>query len=251
MKISTVLDGEQITIINVTGDVKNQAITYIDSNNILRVKVLPIDWSRKLIFGTGSEVNAPGSPENPFPSYETLVAALPPAKNRGTAYMNRLAGSGVIEMFSDGVAWAPKSCLPIVDLLDVHASVAPGNTTPNDITLFTVPGGMWRSLDSWRFQLTYETAANTGNDGFAIRVNGTDLIATAASANALTAVIAGYRRITTTLRRNYTIVGNGVSTTNPGATNTDFASDVAFVSRLTPANGANSITLRRFSMWRE
>ena len=102
-----------------------------------------------------------------------------------------------------------------------------------------------------RFQLTYEAGAKTGNDAFALRLGGVDLIVSIAAPNTLTSVIASYRRIGTVLRRNYTLVGTGMSVTNPGPTNISVSSDVGLVSRLTAASATNSISLRRFAMWRE
>lgn len=59
MNITTNLDGEQVTIINVTGDESSESIVYIDSANNIKVKNVPLDWSRKITIATSAESNYP------------------------------------------------------------------------------------------------------------------------------------------------------------------------------------------------
>lgn len=54
MNITTNLDGEQVTILNVTGNETSQSIVYIDSSNNIKVKNKPLDWSRKSTFATSA-----------------------------------------------------------------------------------------------------------------------------------------------------------------------------------------------------
>lgn len=55
MNITTNLDGEQVTIINVTGDESSESIVYIDSANNIKVKNVPLDWSRKITIATSAD----------------------------------------------------------------------------------------------------------------------------------------------------------------------------------------------------
>lgn len=68
MKIQSTLNGENVTIINITGDSKNQNIVYIDQNNNLKVLNEPLDWTRqKTIDGSGNSIQS-----DSIPSYQLL-----------------------------------------------------------------------------------------------------------------------------------------------------------------------------------
>src|SRR5574343_636594 len=55
--VQTTLDGELVKILNLTGSEKNTSIANIDSSNILKVKVKPIDWSLTQSLSTSSVAN--------------------------------------------------------------------------------------------------------------------------------------------------------------------------------------------------
>lgn len=190
-----------------------------------------------------------GSISNPYPSYGVLNSLLPATRFEGIVYMASIVGNGVIEMVSDGISWSPTSTFPIIDMVDPHTLIAPGDTVGHHINLCTIPGGMFKDNTSWMFQFTYVSgASNVGNDSWGIALNGHELYGANNPTNTIFTGYGSNRRDGLYLNRNFLILTTGMSAHNPFPFYVNFGSDVIISSRITAANGANSLYFRKFSL---